>query len=98
MEPVFSLNFSSAGKGPFVDSKAKNIYFSPGGRGGSGVRDMDPPSLGNLFIPIFSDLQYRSHSIIEARVSILASRSSNASSFEVRGSSLEMRGSSLKLR
>ena len=32
---VFSLNFSSAGKGSFVDGKAKNIYFSKrgGGRG-----------------------------------------------------------------
>ena len=51
---VFSLNFSSAGKGPFMDGKGKNIYFSKrGGRGGSGVRDMDPPSLGNFFIPTF---------------------------------------------
>ena len=56
---VFSLNFSSAGKGPFMDSKAKNIYFSKrgggggGGRGGSGVRDMDPPSLGNFLFPYF---------------------------------------------
>ena len=55
---VFSLNFSSAGKGPFMDGKAKNIYFSSGGGGGRGVRDMDPPSLGNFFIPIFSDLFY----------------------------------------
>ena len=52
---VFSLNFSSAGKGPFMDGKAKNIYFSKGGggRGGSGVRDMDPPSLGNFLFPYF---------------------------------------------
>ena len=49
---VFSLNFSSAGKRPFMDGKAKNIYFSKRGEGGSGVRDMDPPSLGNFFIPI----------------------------------------------
>ena len=55
---MFSLNFSSAGKGPFMDGKAKNMYFSPGGGGGggSGVRDMDLLSLGNFFIPIFSDL------------------------------------------
>ena len=33
---VFSLNFSSAGKGPFMDGKAKNIYFSKG-RGGGGT-------------------------------------------------------------
>ena len=32
---VFSLNFSSAGKGPFVDGKAKNIYFSKRGGGGT---------------------------------------------------------------
>ena len=49
---VFSLNFSSAGKGPFMDGKAKNIYFSGGGGGGggNGVRVMDPPSLGDFFI------------------------------------------------
>ena len=34
--PVFSLNFSSVGKGPFMDGKAKNIYFSKG-RGGGGT-------------------------------------------------------------
>ena len=28
---VFSLNFSSAGKEPFMDGKAKNIYFSKRG-------------------------------------------------------------------
>ena len=33
--PVFSLNFSSAGKGPFMDGKAKNIYFSKRGGGGA---------------------------------------------------------------
>ena len=43
--PVFSLNFSSAGKGPFMASKAKNMHF-PGG--GSGVRGMALPLLGNL--------------------------------------------------
>ena len=32
---VFSLNFSSAGKGPFMDGKAKNIYFSKRGGGGA---------------------------------------------------------------
>ena len=32
-----------------MDVKAKNIYFSGGeGLGCSGVRDMDPPSLGSL--------------------------------------------------
>ena len=39
---VFSLNFSSAGKGPFMAGKAKNMSqrrTSLGG-GGSGVRDM----------------------------------------------------------
>ena len=32
---VFSLNFSSAGKGPFMDGKANNIYFSKRGGGGT---------------------------------------------------------------
>ena len=31
---MFSLNFSAAGKGPFMDGKAKNMYFSLGGGGG----------------------------------------------------------------
>ena len=43
---VFSLKFSSAGKGPFMASKAKNyvpeVHF-PGGKGGSGVEDMAHP-------------------------------------------------------
>ena len=34
---VFSLNFSSAGKRPFMDGKAKNIYFSKRGGGGGAV-------------------------------------------------------------
>ena len=34
-----------------MDGKAKNIYFSPGGGRGSGVRDA-----WEFFIPIFSDL------------------------------------------
>ena len=34
---MFSLNVSSAGKGPFMDSKAKNIYFSKRGGGGGTV-------------------------------------------------------------
>ena len=56
--PVFSLNFSSEGKGPFMVSKAKNMHqwhsFLGGGGGGlgfggsSGVMDMALPSLGNL--------------------------------------------------
>ena len=33
---MFSLNFSLAGKGPFMANKEKNIS---GGGGGSGVRD-----------------------------------------------------------
>ena len=45
---VFSLNFSSAGKGPFMDSKAEK-----GGGGDSGVRNMDPPSLRNFLFPYF---------------------------------------------
>ena len=32
---VFSLNFSSAGKGPFMDGKGKNVYFSKRGGGGA---------------------------------------------------------------
>ena len=35
-DAVFSLNFSSAGKGPFMYGKAKNIYFSKRGGGGGG--------------------------------------------------------------
>ena len=53
LQPAFSLNFSSVGKGPFMDGKAKNIYFSMRGEGGSGVRDMDLPSLGNFLFPYF---------------------------------------------
>ena len=34
---LFSLNFSSVGKGPFMDGKAKNIYFSKGSGGGGTV-------------------------------------------------------------
>jgi len=49
--PVFSLNFSSAVKGPFMASKAKNMHqrctFLQG-MGGSGVRDMALPLLRNL--------------------------------------------------
>ena len=48
---VFSLNFSSTGKGPFMAGKAENMLqrctFQGGGGGGkewsSGVRDMAPP-------------------------------------------------------
>ena len=40
---VFSLNFSSAGKGPFMDGKGKNIYFSKrGGRGGCSATELIP--------------------------------------------------------
>ena len=45
--PVFSLNFSSAVKGSFIAGKAKDRCTFPGA-GGSGVRDMTPPLLGNL--------------------------------------------------
>ena len=54
---MFSLNFSSAGKGPFIASKAKNMHQrhtflggggGGGGREGSGVRDIALPLLGNL--------------------------------------------------
>ena len=48
---MFSLNFRSAGKGPFMDGKPKKyiLLFGGGGGGGGGseVRDMDTPSLGN---------------------------------------------------
>ena len=43
---VFSLKFSSAGKGPFMASKAKKICARgalPWGDGGSGVEDMAHP-------------------------------------------------------
>ena len=50
-EPVFSLNFSSAGKGRFVASKAQDMYQRHtlmGGWGGSRVRDMARPLLRNF--------------------------------------------------
>ena len=45
--PVFSLNFSSADKGPFIAVEAKNIHQRCTflGAGGSGVWDMAPPLL-----------------------------------------------------
>ena len=49
---VFSLNFSSAGKGPFMDGKAKNIYFSKRG-GGQWSEGHGPTLTGKFFIPIF---------------------------------------------
>ena len=47
---MFSLNFNSAGKGPFIAGKAKNVQQKCTflGAGGSGVWDMAPPLLGNL--------------------------------------------------
>ena len=51
---MFSLNFRSAGKGPFMAGKEKNMcqrcnFLGGGGdKGGSGVRDMALLSLGNL--------------------------------------------------
>ena len=51
---VFSLNFSSAGKEPFMDGKAKNIYFSKRGReGGRWSEGNRPAFTGKFFIPIF---------------------------------------------
>ena len=49
--PVFSLNFSSAGKGPFMAGKANNMQQRCNLLGGgrvSRVRDMAPLLLGNL--------------------------------------------------
>ena len=49
---MFFHNFSSAGKGGFMSSKAKRMHqrctFLEGGEGGSGVRDMAAPLLGNV--------------------------------------------------
>ena len=56
---VFSQNCCSAGKGPFMAGKAKNVhqrYTFPGG-GGSGVRDMAQLTLGNLEAK-FSDMSF----------------------------------------
>ena len=52
---VFSLKFSSAGKGTFKDGKAKNIYFSKrgGGEGGQWSEEHGPALTGKFFIPIF---------------------------------------------
>ena len=53
MATVFSLNPSSAGKGAFIASKAKNNYAPwshfPGGRGVVGYRAWPQPSLGGKF-------------------------------------------------
>ena len=49
--PVFSVNFSSVVKGSFIAGKAKDMHHRGAffrGQGGSGVRDMAPPLLGNL--------------------------------------------------
>ena len=52
MEAVFSLNFSSAGRGPFMAGMAKNMRgrYTSLGIGGSGQwsEGHGPPSLGNL--------------------------------------------------
>ena len=52
---MFSLNFSSAGKGPFRDCKAKNIYFSKrgGGEGGRWSEGHGPAFTRKFFIPTF---------------------------------------------
>ena len=45
---LFSLNFSSAGKGPFLASKVKKCVLEghfPCGEGGSRMRDMPSTSL-----------------------------------------------------
>jgi len=49
-DSVFSLNFSSSGKGPFLTGKEKNIRQRRTflGEEGSGVREMALPSLGKL--------------------------------------------------
>ena len=59
----FSPNFSSAGKGPFMDGKEKKYTLFSGGGGGWGGGAVEggtwtSPSLGNFFIPIFKDLFY----------------------------------------
>ena len=50
LSAVFSLNFSSAGKRPFLTGKAKNIHQGcsdcPGGKWGEG--HMAPASVGNF--------------------------------------------------
>ena len=51
LSPVFSLNFRSAGKGPFTVSNAKNMHHRGAcfwGLAGSGVWEMAPLLLGNL--------------------------------------------------
>ena len=48
---VFSLNFRSAGNGPFIVDKAKNMHHRGArfwGQVGSRVREMGPLLLGNL--------------------------------------------------
>ena len=55
---MFSLNFSSGGKGSFTAGKAKNVYHKGArfrGQAGSGVRDMAPPLQGDLG-PKFSEM------------------------------------------
>ena len=55
---VFSLNFSSAGKGQFMASQGKDMHQSHTflGEGSSGVRDMALPSLGKLGAKFFEML------------------------------------------
>ena len=56
---VFSLNFSSAGKGQFIAGKAKRCTRGEFSwrQGGSGLRDMAPPLLGNLEAkPLWKDI------------------------------------------
>ena len=48
---MFSLNFSSAGKGPFTAGKVKNMHHRGvrfRGQAGSGVREIAPLLPGNL--------------------------------------------------
>ena len=55
LHTAFYLNFSSVGKGTFVDGKAKNIDFSKrgGGEGGQWSEGHGPALTGKFFIPIF---------------------------------------------
>ena len=51
MHAVFSLDFCSAGKGPFTAGKAKNMHHRGvrfRGQAASGVGEMAPLLLGNL--------------------------------------------------
>ena len=60
MKTLFSLNFSSAGKGPFTAGKAKNMHHRGArfrGQAGSAVQEMAPILLRNLGAK-FSEMSY----------------------------------------